>query len=54
VGRITERPWAVDGMLAVRRTIELGLAGDHRASDGHRGARFLGAIAANLGRPETL
>jgi pyruvate dehydrogenase E2 component (dihydrolipoamide acetyltransferase) len=54
VGRITERPWAVDGMLAVRRTIDLGLAGDHRASDGHRGARFLGAIAANLGRPETL
>jgi pyruvate dehydrogenase E2 component (dihydrolipoamide acetyltransferase) len=54
VGRITERPWAVDGMLAVRRTIALGLAGDHRASDGHRGARFLGAIAANLGRPETL
>jgi pyruvate dehydrogenase E2 component (dihydrolipoamide acetyltransferase) len=54
VGRITERPWAVDGMLAVRRTIDLGLAGDHRASDGHRGARFLGAVAANLGRPETL
>jgi pyruvate dehydrogenase E2 component (dihydrolipoamide acetyltransferase) len=54
VGRITERPWAVDGMLAIRRTVELGLAGDHRASDGHRGARFLAAIAANLGRPETL
>jgi pyruvate dehydrogenase E2 component (dihydrolipoamide acetyltransferase) len=54
VGRITERPWAVDGMLAVRRTIYLSLAGDHRASDGHRGGRFLAAIAANLGRPETL
>jgi pyruvate dehydrogenase E2 component (dihydrolipoamide acetyltransferase) len=54
VGRITEKPWAVDGMLAVRRTIYLSLAGDHRASDGHRGGRFLAAIAANLGRPETL
>jgi pyruvate dehydrogenase E2 component (dihydrolipoamide acetyltransferase) len=54
VGRITERPWAVDGMLAVRRTLFLSLAGDHRASDGHRGGRFLGAIAANLLRPETL
>jgi pyruvate dehydrogenase E2 component (dihydrolipoamide acetyltransferase) len=54
VGRITERPWAVDGMLAVRRTLALSLAGDHRASDGHRGGRFLAAIAANLTRPETL
>jgi pyruvate dehydrogenase E2 component (dihydrolipoamide acetyltransferase) len=54
VGRITERPWAVDGLLAVRRTLALSLAGDHRASDGHRGGRFLAAIAANLTRPETL
>jgi pyruvate dehydrogenase E2 component (dihydrolipoamide acetyltransferase) len=53
-GRITERPWAVDGMLAVRRTIYISLAGDHRASDGHRGGRFLGAIAAHLTRAETL
>jgi pyruvate dehydrogenase E2 component (dihydrolipoamide acetyltransferase) len=54
VGRITERPWTIDGMLTVRRTVVLSLAGDHRASDGHRGARFLGAIATNLGRPEKL
>jgi pyruvate dehydrogenase E2 component (dihydrolipoamide acetyltransferase) len=54
VGRISERPWAVDGMLAVRRTLAISLAGDHRASDGHRGGRFLAAIAANLTRPETL
>jgi pyruvate dehydrogenase E2 component (dihydrolipoamide acetyltransferase) len=54
VGRITERPWAVDGLLAVRRTLALSLAGDHRASDGHRGGRFLAAIATNLTRPETL
>jgi pyruvate dehydrogenase E2 component (dihydrolipoamide acetyltransferase) len=54
VGRITERPWAVDGMLAVRRTLFLSLAGDHRASDGHRGGRFLAAIAAHLTRPEEL
>ena len=54
VGRITERPWTIDGMLTVRRTLFLSLAGDHRASDGHRGGRFLGAIATNLGRPEKL
>jgi pyruvate dehydrogenase E2 component (dihydrolipoamide acetyltransferase) len=53
-GRISERPWAVDGLLAVRRTLAISLAGDHRASDGHRGGRFLAAIAANLTRPETL
>jgi pyruvate dehydrogenase E2 component (dihydrolipoamide acetyltransferase) len=53
-GRITERPWAVDGMLAVRRTISISLAGDHRASDGHRGGRFLAAIAAHLTRAEAL
>jgi pyruvate dehydrogenase E2 component (dihydrolipoamide acetyltransferase) len=54
VGRVTERPWGVDGMLAIRRTLYVSLAGDHRASDGHRGGRFLAAIAANLTRPETL
>ena len=53
-GRITPRPWVVDDTVAVRRTIALSLAGDHRASDGHRGARFLATIAANLDRPETL
>lgn len=53
-GRITPRPWVVDDEVVVRRTIALSLAGDHRASDGHRGARFLGAVAANLDRPETL
>jgi pyruvate dehydrogenase E2 component (dihydrolipoamide acetyltransferase) len=54
VGRITDRPWAVDGMLTVHRTALLSLAGDHRASDGHRGGRFLAAIAKNLTRPEKL
>ena len=54
VGRITERPWAIDGMLTVHRTVFLSLAGDHRASDGHRGGRFLAAIAKNLTRPEKL
>jgi pyruvate dehydrogenase E2 component (dihydrolipoamide acetyltransferase) len=54
VGRITEQPVAIDGMLAVRRTMYVSLAGDHRASDGHRGGRFLAAIAANLTRAESL
>lgn len=39
IGRITERPWTVDGMLAVRRALFLRLAGDRCASDGRRDGR---------------
>jgi pyruvate dehydrogenase E2 component (dihydrolipoamide acetyltransferase) len=53
-GRITPRPWPVDGSVAVRRVVHLTLAADHRASDGHRGALFLDAIARRLQEPETL
>ena len=50
-GRIRERPWAIDGMLCVRPVVSITLAADHRASDGHAGARFLSGIARLLGRP---
>ena len=53
-GRIINRPWAVDDMLAVRPLVIASLAGDHRVSDGHRGSRFLAALAAALQRPEEL
>ncbi len=53
-GRIMPRPWAIDGMLAVRRTVIATLAADHRVSDGHRGGLFLAAINAALQRPEEL
>ena len=35
-GRITEQPWADNGMLGVRPVLIASLAGDHRATDGHR------------------
>jgi pyruvate dehydrogenase E2 component (dihydrolipoamide acetyltransferase) len=54
IGRIVDRPRAIDGMLAVRPTAILSLAADHRASDGYRGARFLAAIDALLQKPEAL
>jgi pyruvate dehydrogenase E2 component (dihydrolipoamide acetyltransferase) len=50
-GRIVERPWASDGAVVVRPLVEVTLAGDHRASDGHEGAAFLGALASAI-RPE--
>jgi pyruvate dehydrogenase E2 component (dihydrolipoamide acetyltransferase) len=53
-GRITERPWAVEGMVGVRPVVRATLAADHRASDGHDGARFLAALDHLLQRPEDL
>jgi pyruvate dehydrogenase E2 component (dihydrolipoamide acetyltransferase) len=53
-GSIVERPWAVDGLLGVRPVVTATLSADHRASDGHRGALFLTAIAEHLNRPEVL
>lgn len=53
-GSVVRRPWVVGEGLAVRRTITLTLAGDHRASDGHRGALFLAALERLLQTPEAL
>jgi pyruvate dehydrogenase E2 component (dihydrolipoamide acetyltransferase) len=53
-GKITGRPWAADGMLGVRPIVTASLAADHRASDGHRGGRFLTAIDRLLQEPERL
>jgi pyruvate dehydrogenase E2 component (dihydrolipoamide acetyltransferase) len=53
-GRIRERPWAQQGMVGARPLMAATLSADHRASDGHRGARFLSAIARALQEPEKL
>jgi pyruvate dehydrogenase E2 component (dihydrolipoamide acetyltransferase) len=53
-GGIVTRPWVVDGGLHVRRVVTATLAADHRASDGHAGARYLAALAQALQNPETL
>jgi pyruvate dehydrogenase E2 component (dihydrolipoamide acetyltransferase) len=46
---------ALVGFGAVReQRVVASLSGDHRASDGHRGALFLGAIARLLQEPEKL
>ena len=54
VGRIVERPWAVDGRLGVNPVVRLTLSGDHRATDGYTGARFLAVIDRLLQKPEEL
>jgi len=53
-GRLAPRPWAEDGMIGAVPAVVASLGGDHRASDGHRGARFLAALAALLQEPEKL
>lgn len=53
-GQVGERPWAQDGMLGVRTVVTATLAADHRVSDGHRGGRYLSAVADLLQRPEEL
>jgi pyruvate dehydrogenase E2 component (dihydrolipoamide acetyltransferase) len=53
-GRIAERPWARDGLIGARPLVRATLAGDHRASDGLVGARFLATIDRLLQTPEEL
>lgn len=53
-GRVVEKPWAENGMLAVRPVITATLAADHRVSDGHRGGLFLATINRLLQEPEHL
>jgi pyruvate dehydrogenase E2 component (dihydrolipoyllysine-residue acetyltransferase) len=53
-GKITERPFASNGMVGARPMIEATLAADHRVSDGHRGGRFLREVDRLLQEPEKL
>ena len=54
VGRVIERPVAVEGMLTVHPVSVLTLAADHRATDGFSGSRLLATIDDLLQTPEEL
>jgi len=54
VGSVAPRPWVFDGELAVRSTVTVTLAADHRATDGRTGARFLDEFAHAVTHPEEL
>jgi 2-oxoisovalerate dehydrogenase E2 component (dihydrolipoyl transacylase) len=45
LGRIIDRPWVVDGQLAVRKVTELTLAFDHRVCDGGTAGGYLRYVA---------
>jgi pyruvate dehydrogenase E2 component (dihydrolipoamide acetyltransferase) len=53
-GKVVERPWPVEGKIVLRPVVTVTLAGDHRVSDGHRGALVLSEIDRLLQEPETL
>jgi pyruvate dehydrogenase E2 component (dihydrolipoamide acetyltransferase) len=54
IGRVVTRPWVVDGAIGPRPIVTMTLAGDHRASDGHRGGLLLAAIDRLLQEVETI
>lgn len=54
LGRVSVRPWVVDGAVVALPVVTATLSADHRVSDGHRGARFLTALAEALQHPEKL
>jgi pyruvate dehydrogenase E2 component (dihydrolipoamide acetyltransferase) len=51
-GGVVDRVVVDGGVPRAGRALTVALAGDHRVSDGHRGARFLQAIAHRLLHPE--
>jgi pyruvate dehydrogenase E2 component (dihydrolipoamide acetyltransferase) len=53
-GKITDQPWVENGMLGIRPVLIATLAGDHRATDGHRGGQFLDILNRYLQEPEKL
>lgn len=52
-GTIAARPWVVEGRVEARRVVHASLSADHRASDGHRGGRFLRSVEHHLQEPST-
>ncbi|MBT1001250.1 2-oxo acid dehydrogenase subunit E2 [Paenarthrobacter sp. DKR-5] len=51
VGRIIDKPWVVDGELAVRKVTELALVFDHRVCDGGTAGGFLRFVADAVENP---
>jgi pyruvate dehydrogenase E2 component (dihydrolipoamide acetyltransferase) len=51
-GSISEQAFAENGLLGVRPMIQVSLAGDHRATDGLIGSRFLVSLNNFLQNPE--
>jgi pyruvate dehydrogenase E2 component (dihydrolipoamide acetyltransferase) len=54
IGRMMDRPWVVDGELAVRKVVTLSFVFDHRVCDGDVASGFLTFVARCVEEPLTL
>ena len=50
-GKISERPWVVDGSIAVRKILPISFTFDHRIIDGADAARFVNRVISYLEDP---
>lgn len=53
-GRLTDRPWVVDGRVEARKVVHASVAADHRAVDGFRASAYLAEVERLLNEPESL
>ncbi|MDT0342234.1 dihydrolipoamide acetyltransferase family protein [Streptomyces litchfieldiae] len=51
VGRVTEKPWAHDGRLALRHVVQLSLTFDHRVCDGGTAGGYLRDVVDRVEQP---
>jgi pyruvate dehydrogenase E2 component (dihydrolipoamide acetyltransferase) len=54
IGRIVDKPWVVDGRLAVRKVTQLSLSFDHRVCDGGSAGGFLRYVADCVENPAAM
>lgn len=54
IGRIVDKPWVLQGELAVRKVTQLSFTFDHRVCDGGVAGGFLRYVADCVEHPETL
>ena len=51
IGRMIDRPWVVEGQLAVRKVVTLSFVFDHRVCDGDVASGFLTYVARCIEEP---
>jgi 2-oxoisovalerate dehydrogenase E2 component (dihydrolipoyl transacylase) len=54
IGRMMDRPWVVDGQLAVRKVVTLSFVFDHRVCDGDVASGFITFVAKCIEEPLVL
>jgi pyruvate/2-oxoglutarate dehydrogenase complex dihydrolipoamide acyltransferase (E2) component len=53
IGRVQDRPVAIDGQVVVRPIVVLAVSGDHRVLDGHTLGAFVSDLAGLMEEPAT-